>query len=521
MRYTPSPLHAALMLSLLLMPGAAAQSAPAPVAPAAPTPSVTVPSVTVPSITVPSAPTPSVPVTPATASPVTGNPATGNPAPTTPVDAAPMTATTTALPAVSTVSLPDFLLRLQQYPSLVQARLAVEAAQKQLDAANFVLSASVSASSSTYLNVDPAPNVCTTMPVLAYTNLCAPIPGSLQTLNATLRASPLNVGDVGASREQARLNLELSRIGYRAALASVQTQALTAAQRVQLADNSQKLAQQAVDAAIMALSAAQGRVAGGGATSNDLAQAQIAMQQAQNALTQAQENATLARATLQDLSGNTALPNLESLTLPATGKPASVQQAEVALTRAQVVARQTNWNSLPAVQASYMHYSNNTTNTLGVGASIDSKTLSPALNVTYTPQNIPLNRVHDQITLAARFDFSGSTVTAHALSQNQIQQAQATLEATQRQAQLQLEGLNLAYQQAYRQLALSRQSQQLAQQQASDALKRRDLGLISPLEAAQAQVSAYQAQLNADQAALALSDAAGKVYTFLALPLGM
>lgn len=420
-------------------------------------------------------------------------------------------------PAVSQPNtLGEFLRGVQSYPSLVQSRLALSAAQQQLDAANFLFSGNVSASSTSNFNVDPAPDVCASMPTLKYTSLCTDVPGSVQTLNATLRASPFNVGDVGARREQAKLNVELARIGYRAAVATLQAQAVTAAQRVQLAEQGVKLAQQAVSAAQLALQAAQNRVAAGGATPNDLQAAQLAAQQAQNALLQAQENAALAHATLQDLTGSPVAPAALSLGLPAAGKPASVQQAEVALTRAEVVARQTTWNTLPTAQASYTHY---VSDSAGVGLSLDSKTLSPAANVVYTPRQPPLNRVRDQFTLAASFDFSANTWAGPATAQNQVEQARATLQATQRQAQLGLDGLNAAYQQAQRAAQLAQQQAALAQQQAQDALKRRNLGLISPLEAAQAQVSAYQSQLNADQAALSLSDAAGKFYTFFAQPL--
>lgn len=433
---------------------------------------------------------------------------------------APAAAQTTPAPVASAPqtdnALSTFLRATANYPSLVQSRLAVSAAQQQLDAANFIFSGNVSASSTSYFSVDAAPNVCEKMPVLKYTALCANVPGSVQTLNATLRASPWNVGDVGARREQAALNLDLARIGYRAAVATVQTQAINAAQRLRLAQRGLTLAQQAVSAANLAQQAAQNSFKGGGATQNDLTSANLAAQQAQNALTQAQENVTLARAALQDLTGLTEAPATLPLSLPATGKPASVQQAEVALSRAQSVAKQTAWNVLPSAQASYVHYTGEKT---GIGLSIDSKTLSPAANLVYAPRSAPLSRVNNQFTLAANFDFSANTWAGPAIAQNQVEQARATLQATERQAQLQLDGLNNAYQQAQRDADLAQQQATLAQQQANDAAARRDIGLISPLEAARAQVDAYRSLVNANQTALNLNDATSKFYTFFAQPL--
>ena len=84
-----------------------------------------------------------------------------------------------------------------------------------------------------------------------------------------------------------------------------------------------------------------------------------------------------------------------------------------------------SWNALPNVQASYTHY---TSDTAGVGLSVDSRNLSPAVNFTYAPRTPPLNRVRDQFSLGLNFDASASSLSAPGLAQNAVEQAQAGLE---------------------------------------------------------------------------------------------
>ncbi len=403
----------------------------------------------------------------------------------------------------------------------MQARLAVQAAQTQQGSAAFPVSASASGNLTDLANVDPAPAVCATSPLALLTNPCAPIGGVSSTLNLALRVVPLPVGDTAARQQQAALASEQARLGYASALSALEAQAVLAVQRVQLSQVALSLAGQAQVAAQLALQTAQNRVTGGGATDVDLAQAQLALGQAQSGAAQAQDNLTLARAALQDLigsdaTGSGAALNLPTVTPPASGIPASVQQARFGVRRAQITQAQVSWDALPNVQASYTHY---TSDTAGVGVALDSRNLSPAVNFSYAPRTPPLNRVRDQFSLGVSFDASASSFSAPGLAQNAVDQAQAGLETARRQAELQLAGLNAAYAQAQRQRALAQQALSLAQQVQQNAATRQDLGLSAPLEVAQASAAAYQAQVALGQAQLGETDAVLKFYAFFALPL--
>ncbi|WP_420593605.1 TolC family protein [Deinococcus sp.] len=435
----------------------------------------------------------------------------------TPADAPAQTEAAPQLPTpAAPLSLAQFFAPLQTYPSLVQARLAVQAAQTQQGSAAFPISGSVSGNISDILSADDPPAVCATTPSAALTSPCAPVGGVTDVLNLTVRATPIPVGDVAARQQQAALATEQARLGYNAALASLETQALLAAQRVRLSLSSVTFANQALDAAQLALQTVQTRLAGGGATDTDLAQAQLALNQAQNGAVQAQENLTLARAALQDLIGSSEAPQLPAVTPPASGMPASVTQAGFAVKRAQIAQAQANWNAYPNVQANYTHY---TSDNAGVGLSVDSRNLAPVVSFTYAPRTPPLNRVRDQVSLGINFDASASSLSAPGLAKSAVDQAQAGMDAARRQADLQLSGLNTAFAQAGRQRALAEQALALAQQQQQNAVSRQDIGLSAPLEVAQASAAAYQAQLALSQAQLNETDAALKFYPFFALPL--
>lgn len=484
---------------------ASAQAQTAPASPAAPVSTPAAPAETAPAATPASA-------TPSTAVPDTAAPASAAPAPAAPgsVAAAP----------VASQSASSLFVALQNYPSLQQAALALEAARAQQRDADFPVAGSISASTTRLLNVDAVPEICASNALLKFTPYCAPLPDSINTVNASVRAMPFNFGDVGARRELARLGVEQAQLGYQTALANLEGQVVLAAQRATLAVQSVALATQAVQTAQMALQATQTRVQGGGGTQNDLNQAELSLAQAQNALTQAHENEALARAALQDLTGSPEIPNLEALTVPASGQPIALQQAQFAERRAEIAYKQAAWNFWPTVQAAYQHrLSTSTSGTSNIGIAIDSHNVVPTATFSYAPVAAPNNRVSDQLTLGVSFDASAASFDAPNLARNALAQAQAGVDAARRQANLQLDSLNTAFAQAQRQYDLAQQALTLAQQTQKDVQARVDLGLAAPLEAAQAAVATFQAQLAADQALLNQTDAATKFYGFFGLPI--
>lgn len=435
---------------------------------------------------------------------------------TTPAQATPAQATPAAaqVAAITTVNLSSFFHGLQGYPSLVQAQLAVNAAQAQQAGVNFPVSGSVSGNLVDYASALPAPAICDTSPIALLTSPCYPVGGVGGTLNVAVYLTPLPVGDVAARQQQAAVNTTLAQLNYTSVLAGLETQALLAAQRVRVSESDLALAGQVQDSAQQTVQTVQTRVAAGGATASDLAQAQLTLVQAQNGVQQAQEDLTLARAGLQDLTGGTQAPDLALVQPPGSGTPASVVQAQLGLRRAQITQAQADWNALPTVQAGYTHY---TSDSAGVGVSVDSHTLSPAINFTYGPRTPPLDRVRDQFSLGLNFNASATTLAAPGLARNGVEQAQAGLDTARRQAELQLSGLNNALAQAQRQRALAAQGLALAQQNQQDAAAREALGLVSPVTVTQAGVAAYQAQLSLGQAQLAETDATLRFFGFFAL----
>jgi outer membrane protein TolC len=474
----------ASLLILALLSAAQAQTAPVP-----PTPTVPVSQTT--------------PAAPATL-PVPADPSSPSPVPPVP-------------PVPVPVALGSFFQNLQDYPSLVQARLALAAAQTQQAGTEFPVSGSVSGSLVDFAGVDAPPAICSTSPIAQLTTPCFPVDGIGGTLNLSAAVTPLPVGDVAARQEQAAVNTTLARLNYATVLAGLEGQALLAAQRVRLGVSSLALATQVQASARQTIQTVQTRLDAGGATATDLAQAQLTLTQAQNGLQQAQEDLALARAGLQDLTGSPDAPDLATVQPPASGTPASVVQAQLGVRRAQISADQADWNALPTVQAGYTPYTSGST---GVGVSIDSRTLSPAVNFSYGPRTPPLDRVRDQFTLGLNFNASATTLAAPGLARNSVAQAQAGLETARRQSELQLSGLNNALAQAQRQRALAAQALTLAQQTQQDAAAREALGLASPIAVTQAGVAAYQAQLAVGQAQLAETDATLKFFSFFALPPG-
>jgi len=427
--------------------------------------------------------------------------------------------TTPATPAAQVaapapVNLSSFFQGLQSYPSLVQARLAVTAAQTQQTGVNFPVSGSVSGNLVDYAGVQAPPAICDTSPIALLTSPCYPVGGVGGTLNVAVYLTPLPVGDVAARQQQAAVNTTLAQLNYTSVLAGLEAQALLAAQRVRVSESNLALASGVQTNAQQTVQTVQTRVTAGGATATDLAQAQLTLLQAQNGVQQAQEDLALARAGLQDLTGSAQAPELAQVQPPSSGTPASIVQAQLGLRRAQITQAQANWNALPTVQAGYTHYTSDST---GVGVSVDSHTLSPAINFTYGPRTPPLDRVRDQFSLGLNFTASATTLAAPGLARNAVEQAQAGLDTARRQAELQLSGLNNALAQTQRQRALATQALALAQQNQQDAAAREALGLVSPVAVTQAGVAAYQAQLALGQAQLAETDATLKFFSFFAL----
>ncbi len=410
----------------------------------------------------------------------------------------------------------DFLQTLRAYPSVTQAQLGVQTAQTALNATGFPVAVSAQGALVGYPTVNDPAAYCATAPGAAFSTVCAPVPATVTTLNLAVRAASIPVGDTAARQQQARINLAQAQLGARQALVTVEVQAIEAAQRVQLAQHSLTLAQQGLSSAQLAVQATQNRVNAGGATQTDLQQAQLVLAQAQAGVQQAQENAALASAQLRDLTGSDSAPALPAPTVPQPRPAQAVTQAQFAAQKAQTTLDQAHWDALPTLSANYTHYTSSTT---GVGVSVDSRSLAPALTLSIAPRTPPLDRVRDQYSLGVNFDLSASTLAAQQGAQSAVQQAQLALQAAQRQSDLALQGLDTTHAQASRQRTLAEQALALAQQQQKDATTRQDLGLATPIDVAQAAVNAYQAQLNLDQAQLAETDATLKYYAFYALPI--
>ena len=390
---------------------------------------------------------------------------------------------------------------LQNHPSLVQARLGLEAAQAQLRAQESPVSLQAQAAN-TWLNFP------------------SPIPDT-QVVNASVGVAftPFPFGDTADAITQARLGVEQAALGLRQAKTALEAQALEAAYRVRLAQVGLEVAQSGARLAQASLEAVRLRAQREAASPAEVRQAEAQLRQAQLQVEDAGRTLELARRNLSDLLGtaNLAIPPAPPLPLPAT--PPSVRQAELQVAQAQLAYARAERSIWPVAQASYTY---NTSPRDSFSLSLNSRTLQPQLGYSY--QNPSLSstgqpRPESQFQLGVSLNLSPAVFDALEAGRKQVQAAQAALEAAKRTAALQEASLRSAWQGAEAQVGLAQTALQDAVRALSEARERERLGLTSPLATLQAELGLAQARLALEQANLNRLSRILDLYRFYAEPL--
>ncbi|PZA08466.1 TolC family protein [Meiothermus sp. PNK-Is4] len=395
----------------------------------------------------------------------------------------------------------SFYAPLQNHPSLVQARLALEAAQAQLRAQQSPVSLQAQGGNAWLHFKDPIPDT--------------------QAVSASvgLAFTPFPFGDTADAIAQARLGVEQAALGLRQTQASLEAQALEAAYRVRLAQVGLEVAQSGARLAQASLEAVRLRAQREAASPAEVRQAQAQLRQAQLQVEDAERNLELAQRNLSDLLGTAALGALPEPPPPLAVTPPSVRQAELQVAQAQLNYARAERGIWPVAQASYTY---NTSPRDSFSLSLNSRTLQPQVGYSY--QNPPTTttgqvKPESQFQIGLSVNLSPAIFDALEAGRKQIEAAQAALEAAKRAAALQEASLRSALQGAEAQVGLAQTALQDAERTLAEARERERLGLASPLATLQAELGLAQARLALEQASLNRLSRLLDLYRFYALPL--
>jgi len=406
-----------------------------------------------------------------------------------------------------------FFAPLENHPSLLQARLGLEAAQAQLRATLSPVSFQVQGGLS-FFEVKPPPGPPTCPNPLNPQCAALPTDGRQFTLGLTL--TPFPFGDVSDAVNQAALGVEQAVLGLRQARTQLEAQAVEAALRVRLAEAGLEVARLGVRLAQASLEATRLRVSRGAASPSEVRQAEASLRQAASQQDEAERNLALARQSLFDLIGlESASP--PRLAVPGQGVPPQVRQAELQLANAQIAYDRALRGVLPVLQGSYTR---NTSENDALSVSINSRTLQPSLS--YTNQSpgrsAPQDRIAGTLQIGLSANIAFGVLDALEAAQKQVDAARQALEAARRNSKLQEDLLRSALQTAEQNLANALQARTDAERSLAEARERERLGLASPLASLQAELALAQARLGVEQAEQSRMQRILDLYRFLALP---
>lgn len=407
-----------------------------------------------------------------------------------------------------------FFAPLESHPSLLQARLGLEAAQAQLRATLSPVSLQAQGGFS-FFEVTPPPGAPTCPnPVNPQ---CATLPTDGRQITLGLTFTPFPFGDVSDAANQAALGVEQAALGLRQARTQLEAQAVEAALRVRLAESGLEVARLGVRLAQANLEATRLRESRGAASQSEVRQAEASLRQAALQLSDAERNLTLAQRSLSDLIGqeNATPPRLA---VPSGGVPPQVRQSELQLANAQIAFDRALRGVLPVVQGSYTR---NTSNNDALTLSINSRTLQPSLSYTNQSQGrtTPQDRIVGTLTIGLSANIAFGVMDALEAAQKQVDAARQALEAARRSSELQEDLLRSSLQTAEQNLANALQARADAERSLAEARERERLGLSSPLASLQAELALAQARLGVEQAEQNRIQRILDLYRFFALPL--
>ncbi|MCS7059157.1 MAG: TolC family protein [Meiothermus sp.] len=406
-----------------------------------------------------------------------------------------------------------FFAPLENHPSLLQARLNLEAAQAQLRAVQSPLSVQAQGGLSLFeTSPPPGPPVCPN----PLNPQCLELPSDARQITLGLTLTPFPFGDVADAVNQAALGVAQAELGLKQARTQLQAQAVEAAYRVRLAEGGLEVARLAVRVAQAGLEAVRLRTQRGAASPSELRQAEANLRQAALQQAEAERNLALARKNLADLIGSERAEP-PALPLPPETTPPQVRQAELQLANAQIGYDRALRGVLPVLQGSYTR---NISNQEAWSISLNSRTLQPSLSYTHQSQGRtpPQDRIQGTFQIGLSANISFGVLEALEAARKQVEAAQQALEAAQRNSRLQLELLKTALQTAEQNLENARSALKDAEQSLSEAKERERLGLTSPLATLQAELSLAQARLGVEQATLGRIQRILDLYRFYALP---
>lgn len=407
-----------------------------------------------------------------------------------------------SLPLLASSFAQNFYAPLQNHPTLVQARLGLEAALAGLRAQQSPVSIQVQGGN-------------------VWLNFKDPIPDS-QGVSASVGAAftPFPFGDTADAITQARLGVEQAALGLRQVQTTLEAQALEAAYRVRLAQVGLEAARMGARLAQASLEATRIRTQRDAASPAEGRQAEAQLRQAQLQVEDAGRSLELARRNLSDLLGGAAVGEIPPPPpTPPPGLPPSVRQAELQVVQAQLSYARAERGVWPVAQATYTY---NTSPRDSFSLSLNSRTLQPQLGYSYqnpAPGVAGQPRPESQFQIGVSVSFSPALFDALEAGRKQIEAAQAGLEAAKRTAALQEASLRAALQGAEAQLSLAQAAQQDAERALGEARQRERLGLASPLATLQAELGLAQARLALEQADLNRTSRILDLYRFYAQPL--
>jgi outer membrane protein TolC len=392
----------------------------------------------------------------------------------------------------------------QRSPSVVLAQGQRDLAQKQLEVARGVLSGQFTAGYTQTWG-----EATSTLPT-GEKETTSLDDGSFDafSLSATLNVVPYgpNADTIQKalwSLEQAELTLRDAQATSLINTAQSYLTALRAAQEV-------GLKQFSVEVASQQLEANRVRREAGGATDQQVLQAEIALSQAQNDLSTAQRSNVQALASLSNQLGvavegvsgeapSVALPeslDIERQILERT----DVKQAIIAVQEAELNAASTTRQYLPSGSLTMTLAATDEKKQLSASAGYDTKTFQPNASLSYDPSFergvTGSSSSSFSINLGATVPIETSLVPALDAARLSIEQSQNQAQQTQELARLEITNAQRQLDAARAGLELSQQLVEQSQQTYGTTKERFDLGLIIKLDVLTADEALRESQLN-------------------------
>ncbi len=382
----------------------------------------------------------------------------------------------------------EFFAALRDYPGLQAAQTSLALAEARLRQAYDPFGLQISSA----LNPDPP----------------ADDPTLTVETNAVFR--PFLYGENADTVRRSELALAQAQLDYNEALTSLEVEALEAAWRLQLAEESVQAAREGVVVAEGSRDAVRVRLERGVANPPELRDAELGVSAAQNLRADAEDALTLAALRLETFVGDARLGALPEYPVPEADAPLAVARAQNEIALNQVSVGAARRNLLPVVVARY-NLELDARNALTT--SVSTSAFAPRVGYSYTS-----NGVDTGFRLEVSYDVALSDFGAVDVAQGEVQRAEAALQNVVERSQLERVGLDNALASAQRSLDLARRGFENAQQTLEETQSREELGLSLPLETQQAAVAVTEAGQDLQNARLALQSARFDLYEFYALP---